>query len=915
MNSIKMKKTVTNTLVALLLLISLCGHGQTDSSFVKHTVALLKKAYTTQPVEKVYLHLDKPYYAAGDDIWFKGYITLNAAHTPSDWSNVLNVALYDDRGSIKNYIKLPIINGITWGDIALPDTLKEGDYHLVAFTNWMLNYDKKFLFDKALHIGNSITNTVHIAATCQTENTKGQSKFSATLNYSNLDGSPLANKQVAYELQAKYKGLINGKGITNADGSLQIEYRLADTKAQLPDLVKTTINLSEREKINKTVSLQSQAANADLQFFPESGDLISGVSSRVAFKAIGTNGLGVDVKGTVNDNEGNEVARITASHAGMGVFGLTPQSGKTYLANVFYADGSKATLKLPKVLDKGYVLSVYPDRSAENVSIRISTNAATIAANADKELSLLVQATGNIYYAAKFKQANQVYTVSVPRVNFRTGIAQFTLFCDKVPLNERIAFIKIADQLKLAINTNKEVYHTRDKVFIDLLSKSADSLPLQGNFSVAVTDESKVVVDEAEENTILTNLLLTSDLHGLVEKPNYYFLQDDEQTHTDRDILMMTQGYRKFDWKAVLNDTLSTPHYEPEKALSISGRVVNGSGSPRANAKITLFTKASTDVLDTVTNADGRFAFKKLLFPDSTKFVIQSRGVKGADYATIELDKDPFFKVVKSMPLGSPAETALAQLNNDYLLNSKRKFEEDLRLGLGNHNQFLKEVNIKAKKIDDALKFSANLNGPGNADQVVLGDELGDQGGSLTNVLIGKLTGVRFLGDMPVSASNSASRPGVSTPMGVVLDGMTVDYTYLSSLNPSDIGSIEVLKSAIYLSTYGSRAAPGILVITTRHGGNVSYNSKTPGMVTYMPVGYYASRQFYQPKYDAPETNIKMADLRSTIYWKPVVVTDKDGKASFSFYNADAKGTYRVVIEGIDNDGNIGRQVLKYKVE
>jgi hypothetical protein len=267
------------------------------------------------------------------------------------------------------------------------------------------------------------------------------------------------------------------------------------------------------------------------------------------------------------------------------------------------------------------------------------------------------------------------------------------------------------------------------------------------------------------------------------------------------------------------------------------------------------------------------------------------------------------------MPLGSPAETALAQLNNDYLLNSKRKFEEDLRLGLGNHNQFLKEVNIKAKKIDDALKFSANLNGPGNADQVVLGDELGDQGGSLTNVLIGKLTGVRFLGDMPVSASNSASRPGVSTPMGVVLDGMTVDYTYLSSLNPSDIGSIEVLKSAIYLSTYGSRAAPGILVITTRHGGNVSYNSKTPGMVTYMPVGYYGSRQFYQPKYDAPETNIKMADLRSTIYWKPVVVTDKDGKASFSFYNADAKGTYRVVIEGIDNDGNIGRQVLKYKVE
>ena len=75
------------------------------------------------------------------------------------------------------------------------------------------------------------------------------------------------------------------------------------------------------------------------------------------------------------------------------------------------------------------------------------------------------------------------------------------------------------------------------------------------------------------------------------------------------------------------------------------------------------------------------------------------------------------------------------------------------------------------------------------------------------------------------------------------------------------------------------------------------------------------AREFYSPQYDNPHTNQKMADLRSTIYWNPNIITDKDGKASFSYFNADGKGTYRVVIEGIDADGNLGRQVFRYKVE
>ena len=133
----------------------------------------------------------------------------------------------------------------------------------------------------------------------------------------------------------------------------------------------------------------------------------------------------------------------------------------------------------------------------------------------------------------------------------------------------------------------------------------------------------------------------------------------------------------------------------------------------------------------------------------------------------------------------------------------------------------------------------------------------------------------------------------------------------------SQIGSIEVLRSMNYLAAYGSRSSNGILLITTKHGGE----DKTPansfnGTIEYRPMGYYKARQFYTPRYDHAMNKPGMPDLRTTIFWKPILETDKDGNASFDFFNADGKGKYRVVVEGIDyKTGSLGRRVFHYTVE
>jgi len=110
----------------------------------------------------------------------------------------------------------------------------------------------------------------------------------------------------------------------------------------------TVIDNNSRKQISSTFPLKSVAKPNDLQFFPEGGQLILGVRTKVAFKAIKPDGLGIDVKGTITDNDKNVVAEFSSSHLGMGVFVITPQEGKTYSANVSFADGTTATQRSRK---------------------------------------------------------------------------------------------------------------------------------------------------------------------------------------------------------------------------------------------------------------------------------------------------------------------------------------------------------------------------------------------------------------------------------------------------------------------------------------------------------------------------------------------------------------------------------------
>jgi hypothetical protein len=878
-----------------------------DDDPIQKIVAQLEKWTDDHPQEKVYLQLDKPYYGVGDNIWFKAYITVGGRHQLSALSGALNVELIDEQDSVKQWIKLPVTSGITWGDFALSDTLQEGNYRIRAYTNWMRNAGPEYFYEKSVTIG-AATSNVFTKTTYKYSKVNNAQKVDALINYANIDNAPYANKEVSYSVRINNKQILKSKGTTDVQGNLPVSFLNATQATLTSGMIITNIKVDDKKTVTKNISIKTTSGQADVQFFPESGNLVNGIRSRVAFKAVASTGLGIAIKGTVTDNNNTEVAQLTTSHLGMGVFAFTPAAGKTYKAQITYPDGSQNTIALPAALEQGYVISLNNTDTAQ-VGLRV-TGSANLPA---KDLFVVAQSGGEVCYVARNKGGASTFSAIIPKNKFPSGIAQFTLFtATGEPLNERIAFIqRESDMLNLKISTSASTSAPRQKVSINLNAANSAGKPVIGAFSAAVIDESKVQSDEANEYSIFSQLLLTSDLKGFFEQPNYYFTNISEKTNADLDVLMMTQGYRRFAWKPLLANQLPAPAFQPEKALQVSGIIKTSGGKPVPNGKVMLFTTAGgTFILDTVADAQGRFAFKNLLFKDSIRFVIQARTAKGGKNVEIVLDNLPTRSVVKDVRL-QDVEISTEALNT-YLKYSKKQFDEEAKYGLGNHTIVLKAVTVTEKR-RSALSNSSNLNGPGNADQIITADVLEKIGcTTIDQCLQGRLLGVMFRGGVPYSTRS------MNTPMQIIVDGIYVQSDYLNNIPPMNVASVEVLRTIGTTAIYGSRGGGGVIVINTKRGGDYTYNASqiyAPGIVTYTPKGYYSARQFYAPKYDDPKTNVVVADLRTTIHWVPNIVTDSNGNASFSFFNAGTKGTYRVVIEGLNEEGRLGRKVLRYQVQ
>lgn len=881
-----------------------------DDEPLKKILLQIEKYRLQYPQEKVHVHMDKPYYAIGDSIWFKAYVVNAEKNQLSTLSRILYVELINDKDSVKQSLSLPLNMGLSWGSFSLADSLKEGNYRIRAYTTWMRNFGEEYFFDKTITIGNSISNTVLTNVSYTFSKDKSGQKVIADIVYTDIEGKALANKEVTYNVELDFRNIARGKGMTDGNGKLQISFVNNQPFILKSGKIFTSISLDEIKSASKNFIVKSTSNEADVQFFPESGDLVSGIRSNVGFKVLGADGLGMKVSGYITDQNNLKLTEFKSEHAGMGVFRLQPQIADTYTAHIRFDDGSDRTFPLPLVTAKGYVLSAN-NADAENLQIKIST---TEPPKPDAQLTLVAQSNGRVLFVSKNKMDAQTFTANLPKSRFPTGILQLTLFSTKnEPVAERLVFINHSDFLKINLSTAKSSFAKREKVKLMIDAIDAESISTIGSFSIAVIDETKVPINESDEVTIVSNLLLSSDLRGFIEQPNYYFNEIDENKIRQLDILMMTQGWRRFEWKNILSDAWPSLVFQPETNMQVSGRVTAMNGKPVAGGKVSLFSSSGeVFLLDTLTNANGEFKFENLYFSDSTKFIVQARNERDRKNVEIELYRIPAQLVTRNKNAAMVEVNVNASMLS-YLKNSRNQFDELRRYGMITRSIMLQEVKVVEKKQD--VTHSSNLNGAGRADAVIKGDQL-QNCYNLADCIQGRVAGIIVINGIVYSSRSLNSSFARRVPMQLVIDGTYIEPEFLSSINPNDVETIEVLKSGASSAIYGIYGVGGVLIITTKRGTfNQDYRNYAPGIISYLPQGFHKQREFYSPNYDAPQPNPKMADLRTTIFWKPNVLTDSLGKASVEFFNADGTGNYKAVIEGINAEGKIGRQIFRFRVE
>jgi len=896
--------------ICALTLISLKSFTIDDDPFT----ALLKKLdelAKKYPQEKVYLHFDKPYYSIGDDIWFKAYVTDSKTSLPSAMSNILYVELITERDSVARRIKLPMQSGITWGDFKLTDSLAEGNYRIRAYTQWMRNAGPNFFFDKTIKIGNGWTNNVNTKTSFKYSLENNKERVLTTIQFLNTASLPYGNAQVSYQIViGKKKSLVN-KVVSNSNGQINVNIINTSDDKFIGGYILATIALPNGIKVTKQIPIKTIANKVDVQFFPEGGNLIESLPCKVGVKAVNSSGLGEAISGSVIDNEGVEVVAFETADLGMSSFSLNPIGGKTYKAKIKFKDGSEQTIPLPKAKSSGYALAVNNIDSTK-ISIKVMLTPDLVNKG---DLYLLLQHNAQVLSTAKVSTIKQIASVIIPKTSFPSGIATLTLFDQQnVPLAERLTFINNVDN-RIDVNFQglKSNYERKLEVSLTTLTTNKDK-PVQGSFSISVTNTNIIKPDLENESNILTSLLLTSDLVGYVQKPNHYFLKNDIETRKDLDHLLLTQGWRKINWSDVNKSLFPVINYPVEKAMRISG-VVTNAGKPVVKGKVSLLSSSlGIFATETETDQDGRFVFDQIAFNEGTKFAIKAITNKDHKGVKITMDDLPAQLVLANNNVGD-IESDVNESLKTYLKQSADYFKDQEAKGFLTRVNQLKTVEIIGKA-NKAAPSSSNLNGPGTADYIFNAGEMKNST-SLSHFLSGRLTGMR----VENGYVRSTRTAGVTT---VIVDGVTyidgqggeaLEKTPVSldDLNILDIESIEILKDVANTTIYGHAGQNGVIIITTKTGqGRSTFNTRAPGMLAYNPKGFYAVRQFYSPKYDVNPD--KSPDLRTTVYWNPHLVTDVNGKANLNYFNTDQSGTYRIVIEGIDAEGNLARKVVTYQV-
>ena len=797
---------------------------------------VLNKYNETNPIEKVYIQTNKDVYFKDEELWYSAFVTLGSFNYLTLASDVLHIDLIDDSNNLVVAQTQALVEGRSKGSMRLPKNLKEGNYWLRAYTNWMRNFDNEFFFNKKIQI---------------------------------LDGS------------------------------------------------NTTLN---QEK--------TKESNLDLQFFPEGGHLVANLSNKVAFKAIGNDGLPKDVKGKIVNSKGEHIVNITSLDRGAGFFVLEPQKGETYKAIL----NDNSSYNLPLVDNVGYVMTVN-NSSLKSINLKIQASKELF----DNEFYVIGHNQNFKYYQGKFKfNDSDLIEFDIPKNRLPSGVFVLTLMdANMQALSERILFINNSKELVITTNVVKDAYKPREKVVVNINVTDVNGVPVEADLAVSVNDVDRAYRNELGPN-ILTHFLLQSNIKGVINNPAEFFQDQKRSTIAKLDLIMLTNGWRKLDWSNLSYLNNNPKEFEFLEGFSISGNATSLANKPLSNIKLNVIAHSNTklDMYSTTTDSRGRFELKNIVHKDSVKLVFNTYRISGKSVdANINLD-DINNTLLQDLPIPNSELFQNIKINNE-----KKELIEDIAeqqitypdySNLDNINE-LDEVEVFGEANNkDKEKTSRGYLSNVTPDNVL---EIDDTPGQDFVQQLGSVSGLRVTGTganaivsirgqgnplwvidgipllqassvkntSAVNESSSGSNFSVASP---TMSRATPIPDVIASMNTDDIQRIEVLKGG-RAAIYGMYANNGVILVYTK-SGNFQKDRPSPEQFVY---GYSGYKEFYSPKYNVKLASHNKPDYRSTLYFNPSVRTDEKGNARITFYNSDIAKQFQVIVEGMSTYGLMGYDI------
>ena len=905
-----MYKIICSLILILLVVPSLPAQEKVSFDTITSRMAEQLNMY---PKEKLHVHIDRSCYLPGDTLWFKAYMVNASSHIPIRLSRYVYVELVNPENETIDRVKIrPDEMNQFHGYISIPEDLPGGNYSLLAYTCYMLFEENQPVFKRDVCIAlASNWETAHLKANILSP-------------HGEITGAQLQlwdNSQKQIPLK-RVKAVCNkGKPVSaKLYDEGKIELRIQNEKVTSEACMRIDMTDIRNNVFRQYAAISTGTEDYDVTFYPEGGYLLEGTPCRTAYKVLDVSGNSIAATLQLMDEQGHVMATSETLHSGMGVFTFTPESGKRYIVQTSNKQGVKKVFELPPVQSSAYGIVIKDHQEDMQISINSALH------SPHEELLLLAHVRGKMI-CAQWLLSDKGDIITIAKDQYPSGIVQ-CLLLDKNynVLSERLGFIPYRKAIMCKVRNDKDSYGKRELIHTNLSLVDVNGNPVKGNLSVSITDESMSVADTT--HSILSTLLLSSELKGRIETPSFYLQTDNPEAEKALDLLLMIHGWKRYRLPEIIKGNFERPVMEPEKFTSLSGRLKNekGEGKSRYDVYVRNLEFGLNRVIKL--GQDGAFRVDSVEFAEGVPIgMIGKRFIrKGENYgrnkAEIILDKDQLY-ILSDKTVPQP-----------FLSEISGGIQRDMVYPVGMSDYLLNQVTVKSKLLNKRLtlreiaKFKFK-----NMWELV--DYMGVKfkypyytstmkGSCKASVKIMNAWAC-FYKDMPLVLminGNMHSNAGI------------LNYLSLSDIQVISLNSIDrkkILKPYLYLWEYEQHTSvailelvlyPGVILDPLLHLCSIEQRFKGYGKLddiqtdVYPSGGYQEPVAFYSPKYDkGNKDNALIPDFRSTLYWNPSLQTDSSGECDFLFYSADKATTYKVVIEGLTEEGEMVYETREFEIK